>query len=138
MYSTILVPIDISHTEGAGKMLDVAKTLASPSATFVLFYAQPDVPSLVKAQLPAGAVEQASEGARATLTEIAQKFAPSAAVEIDVRQGTPHHAILDAAKERKADLIIMASHKPELSDYLLGSVAAQVVRHARCAIHVIR
>ena len=36
------------------------------------------------------------------------------------------------------DLIIMASHRPELQDYLLGPNAARVVRHANCSVLVVR
>ena len=35
-------------------------------------------------------------------------------------------------------MIVMASHDPVLSDYLLGSVAARVVRHAHCSVLVAR
>ncbi|MDH3475684.1 MAG: universal stress protein [Rhodospirillales bacterium] len=38
----------------------------------------------------------------------------------------------------KADLIITGSHKPNVSDYLLGSNAARVVRHASCSVFVVR
>jgi len=34
------------------------------------------------------------------------------------------------------DLIIVGSHKPGLQDYLLGSTAARVVRHAMCSVLV--
>jgi nucleotide-binding universal stress UspA family protein len=37
-----------------------------------------------------------------------------------------------------ADLIVMASHKPTVTDYLLGANAAHVVRHAGCSVMVVR
>ena len=46
--------------------------------------------------------------------------------------------VVDFAAEMKADCIVMGSHKPGLADYLLGSTAARVVRHAPCAVHVMR
>ena len=55
-----------------------------------------------------------------------------------VFEGHPNHGILDYANEMGIDCIIMASHKPGLQDYLIGSTAARVVRHAKCAVHVIR
>jgi len=36
------------------------------------------------------------------------------------------------------DLIVIASHRPGLKDYFLGSTAGRVVRHSPCAVHVIR
>ena len=46
--------------------------------------------------------------------------------------------ILDFANEAGVDLIVIASHDPGLADYLLGSVAARVVRHAHCSVFVTR
>ena len=43
-----------------------------------------------------------------------------------------------AAEDDKVDLIIIASHKPGLQDYFLGSTAARVVRHASCSVLVVR
>jgi nucleotide-binding universal stress UspA family protein len=33
---------------------------------------------------------------------------------------------------------VIASHRPGMADLLIGSTAAQVVRHAPCAVHVLR
>ncbi len=43
-----------------------------------------------------------------------------------------------SAVAHAVDCIVIGSHKPGLSDYLLGSTAARVVRHAPCAVHVYR
>ena len=50
----------------------------------------------------------------------------------------PYHEILEEAGEIKADLIVMASHRPGFATYLMGSNATYVVRHARCSVLVIR
>jgi universal stress protein F len=52
--------------------------------------------------------------------------------------GTIYHEILQVAEELPADLIVMASHRPSLKDYLLGPNAARVARHARCAVFIVR
>ena len=54
------------------------------------------------------------------------------------RYGTVYEEILKAAAKIKADLIVMASHRPELRDYLLGPNAARVVRHSGCSVLVVR
>ena len=46
--------------------------------------------------------------------------------------------IVKAAQQTNCDLIVMASHRPELSDFLLGPNAARVVRHAACSVMIIR
>jgi nucleotide-binding universal stress UspA family protein len=46
--------------------------------------------------------------------------------------------ILAAAEEAEADLIVVGSHRPAMKDYLLGTNAARVARHARCSVLVTR
>jgi nucleotide-binding universal stress UspA family protein len=58
-----------------------------------------------------------------------------------VRQGGIHQEILDEAKEIKADLIVMSSHRPQkagIRTYFLGSNAGHVVRYAKCSVLVVR
>ena len=42
------------------------------------------------------------------------------------------------AAEWRADLIVVGSHRPVMSDYLLGSNAKTIVRHAQCSVLVVR
>ena len=49
-----------------------------------------------------------------------------------------YEAILNIARKTGADLIVVAAHRPELKDYLLGPNAARVVRHANCSVLVVR
>jgi len=46
--------------------------------------------------------------------------------------------ILGAAEAAEADLVVVGSHRPAMKDYLLGTNAARVVRHARCSVLVAR
>jgi nucleotide-binding universal stress UspA family protein len=55
-----------------------------------------------------------------------------------VSEGTVYQEILKVAGNIGADLIVMASHRPALKDYLLGPNAARVVRHADCSVLVVR
>jgi nucleotide-binding universal stress UspA family protein len=55
------------------------------------------------------------------------------------RTGTPHKEITDAARELKADLIIIATNgRTGLAHVLLGSTTERVVRHAPCPVLVVR
>jgi nucleotide-binding universal stress UspA family protein len=55
-----------------------------------------------------------------------------------VRFGGTYQEILAHAEKIGAELIVIGSHKPNVADYLLGSTAARVVRHARCSVYVVR
>jgi nucleotide-binding universal stress UspA family protein len=59
-------------------------------------------------------------------------------VHHSVASGTIYEEIINAANAAKADLIVMASHRPQLSDYLIGPNAARVVRHAGQSVLVVR
>jgi nucleotide-binding universal stress UspA family protein len=59
-------------------------------------------------------------------------------IATDRRRRQGYQEILKTAEAIQADLIVMGSHRPELSDYLLGSNTEKVVRHARCSVMVVR
>ena len=62
----------------------------------------------------------------------------SVKVQHIVGHGTIYEEILRAANELGCDVIILASHRPELKDYLLGPNAARVARHAACSVMIVR
>jgi nucleotide-binding universal stress UspA family protein len=57
---------------------------------------------------------------------------------VDIRTGPPASCILAAADEHQADLVIVASHVPNISNYFFGATADRVVRHAKCSVLVER
>lgn len=44
----------------------------------------------------------------------------------------------EAVRERDIDLVVMSSHNPRFTDYLIGSNAAHVVLHSSCSVMVVR
>ena len=68
----------------------------------------------------------------------AQQVPPEIESRRIVAEGRIYQEILKAADAIKADLIVLAAHRPELSDYLLGPNAGKVVRHAKCSVMVVR
>jgi nucleotide-binding universal stress UspA family protein len=136
MYKTILVPIDLSHAEAGQAMIDVAKMLGGEDARVILITVVEDIPGFAMAVLPSGTIEESKERAQEALEEIAREADVQASVE--VCSGQAYRAILEVAEERNADLIVIASHRPGLQQFLLGSTAARVVRHATCTVFVLR
>lgn len=136
MYKKIVVPVDLAHTDRAGTMIEAAKKLADDDARIILTNVIEEMPSHIIAELPGGYAEKSKSSALKELQRIAQEAGFE--VEVDVRIGQPAKAILAVADNNKADAIVIASHRPGLQDYLLGSTAARVVRHAGCTVVVIR
>jgi nucleotide-binding universal stress UspA family protein len=134
MYKTILVPIDLSQPEQGRKTLGIARQIGGEGSRIVAFYITADVPGFVAAELPSGLLKKNLTNSCSELAALAEKVG----AETEVRSGHPSTKILEYAEEIGADLIVMASHRPGLQDYFLGSTAARVVRHASCAVLVDR
>lgn len=52
--------------------------------------------------------------------------------------GRVFRGILEIASTIEADLIVLASHRPQMKDFLIGEHAERVVRHARLSFMVVR
>ena len=135
MYNTILIPIDFAHDEQSIQSLQKAEKLLGDNEIIALHVVE-EVPEYIMAQLPDDFRFDKVEQATRDLKDLVKKSGINARVE--VRKGGSYSCILDSAKENKVNLIIINSHRPEFQDYLLGSTAAKVVRHATCAVLVER
>ena len=136
MYKTILVPVDMSHLEKGKSMIDVARAQGGKDTRIILLHVIEEIPNWVAAEIPAGILENTRQTIHEELHAVAN--AASIKAEVEIRSGHPYKTILSKAEEEDVDLIIIASHKPGLQDYFLGSTAAKVVRHARCSVLVVR
>ena len=139
MYKTVLVPVDLSHIEKGSKMIERAKYLADTNnSQLTLLNVLPEIPPYVAIEIPSGLHEKVVENATADLKDLVRKHDLPSSTKIAVESGNPANVILAYAKKENSDLIMVASHQPGLTDYLLGSVAGKVVRHAQCSVLVVR
>ncbi len=136
MYKTILVPIDLADEEKAVPMIDAARKMGEKDAQIILVHVTENIPGFVASQLPAGTRKKAQENALTILKKIAKTAHLKG--DIEMLSGAAHICILDVAREKNADLILIGSHKPGVQNYLLGSTASRVVRHANCSVLVMR
>ena len=136
MYKAIMVPIDLWQAEKGKATIEVAKKLGEESIRIMLINVVDVTPIYVAPEIPGDLIEKAKDNAQSTLENMAK--AAGVKADVEVLSGSPAAAILTAAKNKSADLIIIASHQPGLQDYLLGSTAARVVRHAICSVLVVR
>lgn len=135
MYSNILVPIAFDHERDTPQAMHVARSLLADGGKITALH--------VVEQLPSYATEYLSKeqiaGARGDiLNGLKAKTGNAPDVDIVVVEGHSGRTILEQADKHKNDLIVIASHCPSVQDYFLGSTAARVVRHAKCAVHVVR
>lgn len=139
MYRKILVPVDLAHPETAEHTVSVAKAIAETgNVELTLLNVVPELPGYVAAELPSSITLNIKTSADRDLRKLAKDLGLEGTCQILLRSGRPHNQILQVASETGADLIVIASHQPGLEDYLLGSVAGKVVRHAKCSVLVER
>ncbi len=136
MFKKILIPVDLANAEKAGTMIQAANELGGKAADLTLINVVEDIPAYVAAELPQGILAATRENAQTGLDDIAG--ASGQKLKTEIRVGNPARAILDAAEKEESDLVIIASHRPGFQDYLLGSTAGRVVRHAKCSVLVLR
>ena len=141
MISSILLPVDLADGEGWRAALDVAVAQARHNKA-VLHVASvfPDLGmALVGGFFKQGFESEALAKLGESLADWAKKNVPGdVEVHPHVLHGKIYDEILRAADRLGVDLIVMGSHRPELSDYLLGPNAARVVRHAKQSVYVVR
>ena len=140
MFKTILVPIDLSDVEVAGPAIDAAVRMAEWSgAALRLVNVQQLLPSSYMDYVPPDFDAQQREWAESELKKVRARIdLPPERVSAAVRLGGVYPEILAEADDWGADLIVIGSHRPAMSTYLLGSNAKTVVRHARCSVLVVR
>ena len=134
MYKNILVPMALDH-DILPKTIGVARALAGEDGKITAIHIHEAPQGSVAAYLSEDLVREAQAGARASLKE---KTARLEDVTAELVVGHAYRSIIEYAETKGIDCIVIGSHKPGLSDFLLGSTAARVVRHAPCAVHVCR
>ena len=141
MYKNILLSVDLTDSSSWRNALPFAvEYCQAMGATLHLMTVVPDYGMTVVGQFfPEDYEKKAIVQARHELRELSTAHVP-AGVEVlhIVAYGTIYQEILNAAKSVNADLIVIASHRPEFKDYLIGPNAARVMRHANRSVLVVR
>ncbi|MBK5945311.1 universal stress protein [Rhodobacter veldkampii DSM 11550] len=135
MYRHILVPLAFDEAHEPEPALAVARQLSGDDTRVSLLHVMPEVPGYAISYMPEGYREELEQAIRSELETLARGFGSGAGV---LASGDAGRVILDWSGQNGVDCIVIASHRPGLQDYLLGSTAARVVRHAACSVHVLR
>lgn len=94
-------------------------------------------PEASQASLLAHLINSEQKRATAALEEIASGYGPESSYVVGI--GPPADAILDAAAQHSAELIVVGTHgRSGFRRLTLGSVAESVVRRASCSVLVVR
>jgi nucleotide-binding universal stress UspA family protein len=140
MFHRIILAVDLADPSPTPKGLAQALDLATSSGGELrLVNVQPLLPATFMEYVPADFDEEQEKRARGALDAIVAKIdMPKARLSSTVVSGGVYHELLREAAEWRADVIVVGSHRPVMSDYLLGSNAKTIVRHAPCSVLVVR
>ena len=134
--NTILAPVDFSDCSRCA-VHEALRLARSFKAKLILLYVAETVPAgadLGASHLPQVESELREMG-RKQLARLRRKEIPDqVTVALVVRAGRPEVEILDEARSRGADLIVMATHSHDSPPGHLGSTAERVVRAASCPV----
>ena len=136
MFSRIIVAVDLANMDQGKALLNKAVRMIDAGGEIRLLHVLEEVPSYIAAELPRDLNDRRQAEAKVELGLLTQGADSNVATE--VRSGAASSQILQCAEDTGADLIMIASHRPGLSDYFIGSTAARVVRHAQCSVLISR
>lgn len=135
MYSNILVPISFDAERDAQGAVEIARALVDDAGKINLVHVIEQIPGYAASFLPPEFMEKQRRSMLDTLAQMARDLPDATCAVISGHAG---RTLLDWATAHDVDCIVIASHRPGMQDLLLGSTAAKVVRHAKCAVHVLR
>jgi len=148
MYKNILVATDGSKlsAKAVKAAVDMARDLGAKLTGFYVMHEFPsqvytEGASFAKYVTPKQYLATEKERA-AKVLEGVEREAAKAGVDVTTtasQDQSPFEAIIEAARKRKCDLIVMASHgRRGLSALLLGSETQKVLTHSKVPVLVVR
>jgi len=140
MFKKILIPIDVGETAFAEPSVFFAAELAAlADGAIRMIHVLPEIPYSFEGFLPPRISSEQESAIDSQLQELAKKAnIPAGRFSHIIRTGVAYHEVLEEAEAWTADLIVIGSHSPSMSTYLLGSNAQKIVRHANCSVFVVR
>jgi nucleotide-binding universal stress UspA family protein len=136
MFDRIMVPVDLAHVEDLDRALTLAGRLAREHGAEVCY---------VGVTAPPGASAEGPEAFAAALEAFARAQGDAHGIRTKARMVvaedpavTLDSALLAALEESGADLVVMATHRPGLGDWIWPSAGIAVARHAKASVFLVR
>ena len=137
MFKRIMAPVDLSHIDMLRRALDCAADLAK-------HYGVPITYVGVTSSAPGPLAHNPKEFSQ-RLGALAASEAVKHGIETSAHTAIAHDpttevddALMRAIGEIGADLVVMASHVPNVMDYIWPSNGGKLAEHAKCSVMVVR
>ncbi|WJS03674.1 universal stress protein [Roseibium aggregatum] len=137
LFTKILVPIDLSHADKLEKAIATGAYIAKTNSIPVVFAAVTSNTPSALAHTPDEFREKlaayaAAEGQKHGITATGHAvFSHDPAVDLE-------NAILKAVHDTGADLVVMATHIPQVPDHFWPSNGGRVASHADVSVFLVR
>lgn len=137
MFSKIMCPVDLAHADKLQKALQCAADQAKLYGAEVVYVGVTTPSPGSVAHNPAEYGEKlaafaAAQGEAHGLTASSlAKISHDPAIDLE-------HKLYDAVTETGADLVVMASHVPNVLDHIWPSNGGKLAEHVKCSILVVR
>ena len=141
LFKNIVLPIDIYDKHCIQAVLPVALNYVSGfGAKLHFLYIIPDFGmKMIEDYLPKHWIKEQKEKYEEQLKDLIAKYIPNEInVEAHVHRGAIYDQVINFSSNIKADLIIISAVRPQIRNYMLGSNASKIVRHAGVSVLVVR
>ncbi len=131
MYKHVLVPVDLGDTGASARAVEMARHIARRDGARLAVLTV--IPSWRNDMV------RDPDDYRAEFDDYLRGVGDGLEAEgVFKVGGSVSTRIIEAIQNHGIDLVVMASHNPRVTDYLIGSNAAHVVLHAPCSVLVVR
>lgn len=135
MYTNILVALSLEHGI-SDQALSAARALLSDGGKLTAAHIHEPPNKQIMYYMEQNVTEKSYQKAQESLADRLREEADVKSVILESQSAG--RAITEYANTHDIDCIVLASHKPGMKEFFLGSTAALVVRHAHCSVHVLR
>jgi nucleotide-binding universal stress UspA family protein len=143
MYRHILIPTDgselarsaVQHGLSLAKAVGAKVTALTVEASFDVY----TVPASRVYEMSGAFAEHAKAHAEKILNGVAEEARQAGVIceTVQIEEDHPYEAIIETAKQRGCDLIVMASHgRSGIAAIVLGSVTTKVLTHTKIPVLV--
>ena len=139
MFKSIVIPFDTEARESWSAILPTALSIVEnyrPKITLCTVI--PELAPMMDADWLEAGSKQMTELAHEQFAILLREQPGLAGARIEIAKGSIWRGIVAIAAHADADLIVLASHRPAMKDYLIGANAVNVVRHAPCPVMFVR
>ena len=134
MYKTILIALALNQGH-APRAFELARKLKAQGGKLVAVHVIENLPASAKAYITAEDEQKMEQTAKQAITD---RIGEQKDAEVAVLTAQPGRSVVAYADKIGADCIVAGSHKPDLTDFFLGSTAARIMRYASCSVHILR